>query len=377
MQKIYFKKMVDLNHQLHELISISVDESIRYKMETNGMRAVGSIMINGEYKDTQEKHQFHETIDLDIFALFEKITDKRDFHVKVEDFDYHLVDGNLSLVIQAYVYGVLDDEDRVVDTVTRNEEVDPAEEIEELLREEEKIVDEPLRKNYQKLRRRNIELLESMDAVHCNSTNTLQVYKGRGYSGCNAQVISISNGAISDHKKVRKVGTPLRFGYLGPLTTHKGYNLFRNACDALWQSGQHCFEAHIFVETANLPSYMICHKPYSYNELSNVMDTFDVLVTPSECEETFGFTVLEALSYGIPVIVSKKVGAKDLIVEGRNGFIVDGPVQALETCFKKLAENPATVQNMNLYIVKNFDVKTMIAHSSEIETVYREICSKL
>ena len=129
MQKIYFKKMVDLNHQLHELISISVDESIRYKMETNGMRAVGSIMINGEYKDTQEKHQFHETIDLDIFALFEKITDKRDFHVKVEDFDYHLVDGNLSLVIQAYVYGVLD------------EEVDPAEEIEKLLREEEKIVD--------------------------------------------------------------------------------------------------------------------------------------------------------------------------------------------------------------------------------------------
>lgn len=243
--------------------------------------------------------------------------------------------------------------------------------------EEEKIVDEPLRKNYQKLRRRNIELLESMDAVHCNSTNTLQVYKGRGYSGCNAQVISISNGAISDHKKVRKVGTPLRFGYLGPLTTHKGYNLFRNACDALWQSGQHCFEAHIFVETANLPSYMICHKPYSYNELSNVMDTFDVLVTPSECEETFGFTVLEALSYGIPVIVSKKVGAKDLIVEGRNGFVVDGTVQALETCFKKLAENPAIVQNMNSYIVKNFDVKTMIAHSSEIETVYREICSKL
>ncbi len=141
MQKIYFKKKVDLNHQLHELISISVDESIRYKMETNGMRAIGSIMINGEYKDTQEKHQFHETIDLDIFALFEKITDKRDFHVKVEDFDYHLVDGDLSLVIQAYVYGVLDDEDRVVDTIEQRESIDPAEEIEKLLREEEKITD--------------------------------------------------------------------------------------------------------------------------------------------------------------------------------------------------------------------------------------------
>lgn len=50
MQKIYFKKLVDLNHQLKELVSISVDESISYKMENQGMRAVGSIMINGEYK---------------------------------------------------------------------------------------------------------------------------------------------------------------------------------------------------------------------------------------------------------------------------------------------------------------------------------------
>ena len=73
MQKIYFKKKVDLNHQLNELISISVDESIRYKMETDGMRAIGSIMINGEYKDRQEKHQFHETIDLDIFAYLRKL----------------------------------------------------------------------------------------------------------------------------------------------------------------------------------------------------------------------------------------------------------------------------------------------------------------
>lgn len=242
---------------------------------------------------------------------------------------------------------------------------------------EEKIVDESRRKNYQALRRRNIELLERMDIVHCNSTNTLQVYRGRGYSGCNAQVISISNGAISDHKKLRKVGNPLRFGYLGPLTTHKGYNLFRNACDALWQSGQHCFEAHIFVETDNLPSYMVCHKPYSYNELPAVMDSFDVLVIPSEWEETFGFTVLEALSYGIPAIVSNKVGAKDLIVEGRNGFVVDGTVQAVENCLRELVENPETVQRMNSYIVNNFDVKTMTVHSNEIETVYRKICHEL
>lgn len=136
MQKIYFKKAVNLNHQLKELVSISVDESISYKMESQGMRAIGSIMINGEYKDTNIKRQFHESIDLDLFAKFEKITDKREFHVKVEDFDYKLLDGDLSLIIQACVYGVKDDEDRVVEAVDDSDDV---KEIEELLREDDVI----------------------------------------------------------------------------------------------------------------------------------------------------------------------------------------------------------------------------------------------
>lgn len=147
MQKIYFKKLIDLNHQLKELISISVDESISYKAETQGIRAVGSIMINGEYKDDNNKHQFQETIDLDLFALFEKITDKREFHVKVEDFDYHLTEGNLSMVIQACVYGVLDDEDRMIEaSQTKKEDeqtvIDSSvEEIEKLLREEDQVIE--------------------------------------------------------------------------------------------------------------------------------------------------------------------------------------------------------------------------------------------
>lgn len=148
MQKIYFKKMVDLNHQLKELISVSVDESINYKMENQGMRAYGSIMINGDYKDEKTKKDFHETIDLDILAQFSKIEDKNEFNVKVEDFDYRLHDGNLSLVIQASIYGVKDDEDRVIETDQSYESVaedipeDVSDEIESLIREQDNIIEE-------------------------------------------------------------------------------------------------------------------------------------------------------------------------------------------------------------------------------------------
>ncbi len=38
--------------------------------------------------------------------------------------------------------------------------------------------------------------------------------------------------------------------------------------------------------------------------------------------DTFGMVVLEAMAAGLPVIVSPNVGAKDLVVEGKNGFVL-------------------------------------------------------
>lgn len=38
--------------------------------------------------------------------------------------------------------------------------------------------------------------------------------------------------------------------------------------------------------------------------------------------DTFGMAVLEAMAASLPVIISSKVGAKDLVIHGGNGFIV-------------------------------------------------------
>ena len=140
MQKIYLKKLIDLKGDLKELVSVSVDESINYKMEQTGMRAYGSIMINGEYKNMSIKKEFKDSIDIDILAQYDKIEDRNDFTVKIEDFDYYINDGNLSLVIEAYIYGVKDDDDRIIETHLYEEDKDMSEEVEELMRIDEQIL---------------------------------------------------------------------------------------------------------------------------------------------------------------------------------------------------------------------------------------------
>lgn len=50
--------------------------------------------------------------------------------------------------------------------------------------------------------------------------------------------------------------------------------------------------------------------------------------------DTFGMVVLEAMAAGLPVIVSGNVGAKDLVREGENGFVVENPADHEKTAAK-------------------------------------------
>ncbi len=227
------------------------------------------------------------------------------------------------------------------------------------------------RENYRKLREYYLGILNMCDRILFNSSITLQGYRNNGFSGSNAAVLSISNGAIQNHKTIRQVPGIVRIGYLNPIVTHKGYNLLRDACDLIWQSGQHNFEVHYFAAAEERP-YARIHSPYQYSELPKVMSSFDLLVTPSTCAETFGFTVLEALSYGVPVIVSEFVGAKDLIENGKNGYVVSADPAALSMRLRELIENPWMINDMNQYIVEQMTIRTMKDHGSEIEKLYKE-----
>lgn len=131
MQKIFYEKKIDLLHQLKELVSLTVDESIDYKIEDHGVRAVGSLAIKGEYI-SQEKRHFLENVELDVYADDQKIIDRQDFHLKVEDFHYDIIDGNLKIKIEVGVYGVEEGENRYIQL-----DEDPIDEIEKLSRDVE------------------------------------------------------------------------------------------------------------------------------------------------------------------------------------------------------------------------------------------------
>ncbi len=57
------------------------------------------------------------------------------------------------------------------------------------------------------------------------------------------------------------------------------------------------------------------------DRMFNLYKEADLLVFPS-LADGFGLSVLEALSFGLPVICSRNAGASDLIIDGFNGFVI-------------------------------------------------------
>jgi glycosyltransferase involved in cell wall biosynthesis len=69
---------------------------------------------------------------------------------------------------------------------------------------------------------------------------------------------------------------------------------------------------------------------------------------PDKWIETFGMTVLEAMTYGLPVIVPPVGGVRELVVEGVNGFLVD--YRALPTIAERiwqLANDPRLYRRLS------------------------------
>ena len=227
----------------------------------------------------------------------------------------------------------------------------------------------PTPEQYKKLRKYYVNMLENVSIMHFNSENTKKIYLKYVKNINEYKTINLVTNSIKDNRKYRKVNDIVRFGYLGSITRHKGYFLLKDACDELYNQNFK-FELHIYSKTLEKKNYFKKHKPYRYNQLGKIMNQFDVLIVPSKLYETYGLTIPEALSYGIPVITTENVGAKDLI-DLHNGIIVkEDFCSNLKKALQYFVENKYVIEEMNKYIV-SAEFEDMKAHTKKILEIYK------
>lgn len=226
---------------------------------------------------------------------------------------------------------------------------------------------------YRDLRAFYIDMLKQFDFIHFNSSVTESIYQRYFTPRC-SKIISITHRNIGDNRTCalnKKESCILRMTYLGPLNSLKGFYLLRDVLDELWKDGLKSFSLKIFHHMENRPPYIQEQKEgYRYSDLKEIFSETDLLLAPSLWYETFGYTVLEALSYGVPVIVSDDVGAKDIV--GNSGIIVKaGDKESLKNAISSLSNDK--IDELRKNIQEHASIKTWCEFSAEMMQTYNQI----
>lgn len=227
---------------------------------------------------------------------------------------------------------------------------------------------------YENLNEYRLNCLKNIDIIHCNSNLAKEVYDK--YIDNKKKVIPITLSDIKDNRKLRmkKEEDKIKIGYIGNLDFYKGLNLLLDSIKILSKENN-SYELHLYGDdfsSLNIPKNLNCIKNQRFfrNEIESIMTNLDILVVPSVWKETFGFTALEGLSYGVPVIVSEFVGSKDIIEKIDENCVFKIDSFDLYTKLKQFIENKEYRENL-IKKFKNSKIEfEMKNHTNEILNFY-------
>ncbi|WP_369901758.1 glycosyltransferase [Bacillus manliponensis] len=241
-------------------------------------------------------------------------------------------------------------------------------------------LEDSLAVEYVKLRNYYLEIFKLVDYFHFNSSIAKEQFES--YLEVKGKVISISHKDINDHRQERQLDKKdksiLRLGYLGPVDVYKGFYSLKETLDSLKSNGYTKWHLDVYGDFINDPEtysseYYTFHGRYEYSQLKEMFNKIDLLIIPSVWKETFGFIGLEAQSYGVPIMVSEYVGFKDLIEDGKTGFIYKADKNDFMNKLSMIMDDISILDKINENISKIEFSYTLKEHTTEIINLYQEV----
>ena len=95
MENITLEKIIKFDNTIVSLETLQVSNDLKYELLDDDTHAKGYIDFKGNIKTMLESKDFNETVDVDIFAPFEKHINREEFKIEVKDYSYVINDNKL------------------------------------------------------------------------------------------------------------------------------------------------------------------------------------------------------------------------------------------------------------------------------------------
>jgi len=115
------------------------------------------------------------------------------------------------------------------------------------------------------------------------------------------------------------------------------------------------------------------HFPGNVLDVSSYYEKFDVFIHPS-LSEGFGMVIVEAMSFGLPVIATNVGGIPEIITNGQNGLLVEpSSAEAIENVLSLLISDKELNSRLSKNALKTYSEKyTFRKYIQQLEAIYSE-----
>lgn len=182
------------------------------------------------------------------------------------------------------------------------------------------------------IRKKNLSL--HVNAIVGISNYILQKHLEYNYFK-NAKIQSVIPNALQTYKNTKAIKNITNrekpvFGYVGALNLRKGVDivldLFKTKLNnklLLFGTGTNSYIKKLSKISKQFSNIQYC----GYETLENIFPKIDCLIVPSTFNEAFGRVIIEAYSFGVPVIGSNRGGIPELIKKNETGFLFDPDIK--------------------------------------------------
>lgn len=190
------------------------------------------------------------------------------------------------------------------------------------------------------------------------------------------------NSEKFSYKRKERLVKPLNMVYVGQINHRKGIHHLFNVMEhfseqdiAVKLAGSVDKSGKLYIENVNKKNVEFCGF-VTRDRLAELYKSSDVFVFPT-IGEGFGLVVLEALSCGIPVIITNLAGGNDAITTGVNGIEYDAlSEEELEKAIRWFMEHPEKLPEMSEAARKTAEQYTWERYYEQVSAAVHDIVGR-
>lgn len=235
-----------------------------------------------------------------------------------------------------------------------------------------KVTDNYRQKSFLQLREYYLYMFSLIDYFCFNSSISKDIYL-KFIPNLKGEIIHVTNSFITDNREKKEFSKrPIRLLFIGSVKPYKGFPVLLGILEKIYVENINNWQLDVWgsnEQITSLQSNISIKGYFESEEIFSIYKSADLLIVPSIWNETFSLVTLEALSFGVPVLLSSSVGAKDIVSKYNKEFVFSSSDE-LYLILKKILTDSSLLDYYNKLICTGLFDYTIERHSKEINRVY-------